>query len=160
MKPSLYIETSVVSYLTARPSGRVIAAARQQHTLRWWSTRRSRYDLFISPLVLAEAELGDPAAAAARLEALRSIEVVAASAESDALAEALLREVPLPEKATADANHIAVATVSGADYLLTWNFKHIANPVLREQIAEVGRTRGYRSPTLCSPEELLAATTP
>lgn len=160
MKPSLYIETSVVSYLTARPSASVITAARQRHTLVWWSTRRSRYDLFISPLVLAEAELGDPTAAAARLDALRGFEVVAASDDSDALAEVLLREVPLPEKATADANHIAVATVSGAEYLLTWNFKHIANPMLREQIAEVCRSSGYRSPTLCSPEELLAATTP
>ena len=160
MKPLLYIETSVVSYLTARPSGHIITAARQQHTRMWWDSRRSWYDLFISPLVVAEAELGDPSAAADRLEALRGLEVVAASDESDALAEALLREVPLPEKATADANHIAVAAVTGAEYLLTWNFKHIANPVLREQIAEVCRSRGYTSPTLCSPEELLAATTP
>ena len=76
------------------------------------------------------------------------------------LAEALLREVPLPEKATADANHIAVAAVAGAEYLLTWNFKHIANPVLREHIVEVCRSRGHTSPALCSPEELLAATTP
>ena len=160
MKPLLYVETSVVSYLTARPSLHIVSAARQHHTRVWWDTRRSRYDLFISPLVIAEAELGDPSAAAARLDALRGIEAVDASEESDALAEALLNEVPLPEKATSDAEHIAVAVVAGAEYLLTWNFKHIANPVLREQIAEVCRSKGYTSPTLCSPEELLAATTP
>jgi hypothetical protein len=131
MKPSLYIETSVVSYLTARPSASIITAARQRHTVIWWKTRRSWYDSFISPLVLVEAEMGDPAAAATRLEALRGTEVVAASDESDALAEMLLRQGPLPEKAAADANHIAVAATVGADYLLTWNFKHIANPTLR-----------------------------
>lgn len=160
MKPPLYIETSVVSYLTAHPSGHIITAARQHHTRIWWDTRRSRYDLFISPLVVAEAELGDPSAAAARLEVLRGLEVVAASEESDMLAEVLLREVPFPAKAAADASHIAVATVAGAEYLLTWNFRHIANPVLREQIAGVCRSMGHAPPTLCSPEELLAATTP
>lgn len=160
MKPALYVETSVASYLTARPSRNLVTAARQQLTAEWWETRRLEYDLFISSLVLEEAELGDPAAAAARLAVLREIEVVAPAPEADTLADALMREVPLPEKASADAVHIAVAATSGAEYLLSWNFKHIVNPVLREQIAMVCRSKGYKPPTLCTPEDLLEGTTP
>lgn len=160
MKPALYLETSVASYLTARPSRDLITAARQQLTAEWWETRRAGYDVFISPLVLEEAELGDAEAAAARLAVLRELEVVEPSPEADVLAEALMREVPLPEKAAADAVHIAVAATSGAEYLLSWNFKHIVNPVLREQIGEVCRRRGYEPPTLCTPEDLLEGTMP
>ncbi len=160
MKSSLYIETSVVSYLTARPSRDLITAARQQLTVLWWATRRSRYDLFVSPLVLEEAELGDASAAAARLAVLRDLALVTPSSEADVLAETLMRETPLPDKAAADAVHIAVATTSGAEYLLTWNFRHIANPVLREHIGRICRRTGYDPPTLCTPEDLLEGTTP
>lgn len=160
MKPSVYIETSVVSYLTSRPSRDLVTAARQQLTEVWWTTQFREYDTFISPLVLEEAGLGDPQAAAARLEVLADLDLVVPSGETEALAEALLHEVPLPEKAAADAVHIATATTAGAVYLLTWNFKHIANPVLREQIAHVCRTKGYEPPTLCTPEDLLEGTKP
>ena len=160
MKPSLYLETSVVSYLTARPSRDLITAARQQLTALWWATRRSDYDLFVSPLVLEEAELGDTSAAAARLAVLRDLPLVAPSPEADALAVSLMDDTPLPEKAAADAAHIAAATMAGAEYLLTWNFKHIANPVLREHIVGVCRRMGYEPPTLCTPEDLLEGTTP
>ena len=160
MKPPLYVETSVVSYLTARPSRDLITAARQQLTALWWATCRANYDLFISPLVLDEAELGDVTAAAARLAVLKNLPLVAPSPEADALAEALMRETPLPEKAAADAVHIAAATTSGAEYLLTWNFRHIANPVLREHIVGVCRRMGYKPPTLCTPEDLLEGATP
>lgn len=160
MKPSLYLETSVVSYLTARPSRDLITAARQQLTYLWWHTYRTDYDIFISPLVLEEAELGDTEAAAARLNLLSTLEVTRPSLEADALAEALLQQVPLPRKAAADAVHIAIATTSGADFLLTWNFKHIANPLHREQIGKICRNKGYEPPTLCTPEDLLEGLTP
>ena len=160
MKPSLYVETSVVSYLTARPSRDLITAARQQLTALWWTTRRAGYDLFVSPLVLDEAELGDATAAAARVAVLQDLALVKPSPEADALADALMRETPLPEKAAADAVHIATATTSGAEYLLTWNFKHIANPVLRAHIVRVCRRMGHEPPTLCTPEDLLEGTTP
>jgi hypothetical protein len=159
MKPALYLETSVASYLTARPSRNLVTAARQQLTAEWWETRRAGYDIFISPLVLEEAELGDAEAAAARLAVLRGLELVEPSSEADVLAVALIRDVPLPEKAAADAVHIAIAVMAGAEYLLSWNFKHIVNPVLREQIGKVCRKRGYEPPTLCTPEDLLEGTT-
>ena len=160
MKPSLYVETSVISYLTARPSRDLITAARQQLTSLWWVTRRFEYDFFVAPLVLEEAELGDATAAAARLLVLRDLPIVVPPPEADRLAEALMRDTPLPNKAAADAVHIAVAATAGAEYLLTWNFKHIANPSLREQIAEVCRSSGVEPPILCTPEDLLEGATP
>lgn len=158
MKPSLYLETSVISYLAARPSRNIVTAARQKLTIEWWKHRRKGFDVFISPLVLEEVELGDPDAAVARLAILSSIAVIAPSLEADDLASALLKGVPLPRTAVADAVHIAVASTSGANYLLTWNFKHIANPILREQITSICRMNGYDPPVICTPEDLLEGT--
>ena len=156
MKPKLYIETSIVSYLTARPSRDPVTAARQNLTQVWWEQERSRYGLFISEAVVAEAGRGDPDAAGNRLEALAGIPEVSLSEETVVLAEALLNPGPLPEKAALDAAHIAAAVSGGADYLLTWNFKHLANAALRKRIEEVCRLKGYEPPVICTPEELLA----
>ena len=153
-RPTLYVETSVVSYLTARPSRDLITAARQQLTRDWWADRRGEFELVVSPVVLDEAAVGDPAAAAARAAALVGVRVVKPPPEADALAEALMRDVPLPPKAATDAAHVAVAATAGAAYLLTWNFKHIANPVLRGRIADVCRAAGFPPPVVCTPEDL------
>ncbi len=155
MKPALYVETSVIGYLTSRPTRHVVTAARQQITREWWETRRTDYDLFISRFVVEEAAAGDPEAAAERAEALRGLRVLGLTPDAEALARALREEVPLPKKAAVDALHIAVATTNGAEYLLTWNFKHIANAALRNRIEEVCRSRGYEPPVICTPEELL-----
>ena len=152
-RPKLYVETSVVSYLTARPSRDLVTAARQQLTADWWATRRGDYDLFVSPLVLDEAGAGDASAAAARAAALAGIPVAAPGTAEPDLVEALMRDVPLPAKAAADAAHIAAAAVAGAEYLLTWNFRHIANAALRDRIADVCRAAGFSPPTLCTPED-------
>ncbi|MEM1115607.1 MAG: type II toxin-antitoxin system VapC family toxin [Bacteroidota bacterium] len=155
MRPLLYVETTVVSYLTARPSANLVAAARQLLTQTWWERERNRYRLIISPVVLQEAGRGDPEAAQARLDALNGIEAVALSSAAQHLAQGLADQVPLPPKAATDALHIAAAAAAGADLLLTWNFRHIANPTLRERIAHVCRSEGYGSPVLCTPEDLL-----
>ena len=154
MKPALYVETSVVSYLTARPSRDIITAARQQLTQKWWRTR-GRYELFASQFVLEEAEAGDKQAARQRLKVLKGLPLLPASAEADVLAKSLRQGVPLPERAAIDALHLAVAVVGGMDYLLTWNFKHLANAALRNRIEDLCRTNGYQPPVICTPEELL-----
>ena len=159
-RPKLYVETSVVSYLTARPSRDPVTAARQQLTAEWWATRRGEYDLFVSSLVLDEAGAGDPSAAAARAAALTGIRVVNPGARADALTDSILREVPLPAKAAGDAFHIAAAVIGGADFLLTWNFKHIANPAFRAGIDDVCRAAGSPPPTLCTPEDRLEGAHP
>ena len=155
MKPLVYIETTVVSYLTARPSRDLVAAARQQATRTWWGTEKERFDLIISEAVVDEATRGDPQAAKRRLAALEGIPEAELTDEAKALARALVHPGPIPVKAALDATHIAVSALAGAEYLLTWNFKHLANAALRKRIERICRSMGYEPPVICTPEELL-----
>ena len=151
--PRLYLETSVVSYLTALPSRDLVIAGQQQITSDWWS-KRHRFDLFVSDAVLAEAGRGDSEAAARRLRALEDIPVLVATHEAQNLASEILRTATMPPKAAVDAAHIAIATVHGLDYLLTWNCTHIANAANRPRIENVCRAFGYQAPIICTPFEL------
>jgi hypothetical protein len=157
MRPKVYLETTIPSYLTAWPSRDLVRAAHQQITREWWDSRRSDFDLYVSPTVLQEASAGDPNAAAERLKVLEGIPVLDLSDSATELAEELIKRVPLPAKASLDALHIAVAVVSGMDYLLTWNCTHIANAELRGRIEAVVRSLGYEPPVICTPEELEGA---
>ncbi len=155
MKPSVYIETSVVSYLTGRPSRDVIVAGRQALTVEWWDTRRDRFDLYVSALVVTEAEDGDPEAVRRRLAAIEGIPAAAVSDEAKALARQLVHGGPMPQEYPEDALHIAVCALNGIDYLLTWNCTHLANASLRRQVECLLDQVGYRSPMICTPEELM-----
>ena len=155
MPSSVYVETTIVSYLTARPSRDLVLCAHQQITRTWWRTRRSDFDLFISPLVLQEAGDGDPQAARRRLAALARIPILAAVPGALAVAHALQNRGPIPPRAVADAMHIAIAAAHGVEYLLTWNCTHIANAQMRPSIERLCREEGFEPPILCTPEELL-----
>ena len=155
MKPSVYIETSVVSYLTGRPSRDVILAGRQALTVEWWDTRRDRFDLYVSALVVTEAEEGDPEAVRRRLAAMEGIPAATISDKAKALARELVDGGPIPEQYPEDALHIAICALSGIDYLLTWNCTHLANASLRRQVERVLDQAGYRCPMICTPEELM-----
>jgi hypothetical protein len=154
VKPKVYLETTVVSYLTAAPSRDIVQAAHQQVTREWWE-RRDRFDLFVSQAVLTEAGKGDAKAAKRRLTALESVAVLEVSTEAGVLAERFLRIRALPRKAAIDALHIAVAVVNGMDYVLTWNCTHIANAAIRLRIEEVCRDAEFQPPVICTPEELM-----
>lgn len=155
MKPKVYIETSIVSYLTARPSSDVRVMANQDITNEWWETRRSDFDLFISEFVVAEAALGDPEPASRRMGVIESIAELVATEEVRQLGKALIAEGAIPPQAEVDAYHIAIAAVNGIDYLLTWNCTHIANAAMRPRIDSVCRERGYEPPIICTPQELM-----
>ena len=155
MKSKIYLETTIVSYLTARPSRDLITAAHQQITQQWWHTQRARFDLFVAPPVIQEAQAGDPEAAARRIAALQGIPLLTLSEEAAGLAQALIAPGPLPPNAVIDALHIALASVNGMHYLLTWNCTHIANAAIRSDIEDVCRAQGYEPPVICTPEELL-----
>jgi hypothetical protein len=152
--PRLYIETSVVSYLTAQPSRDVVVAGQQQITSEWWN-RRHRFELFASDAVVAEAGRGDPAAAARRLDALAGIPLLDATQEAQDLTDEILHAAIMPPKAAVDAAHVAIATVHRLDFLLTWNCTHIANASNRPKIERVCRSLGYQVPVICTPFELL-----
>jgi hypothetical protein len=154
MRPRIYLETTVVSYLTAWPSRDLVTAAHQQITWEWWESRRAEFELYVSQIVIQESSAGDDAAKR-RLEALEDISLLDITEEVTALAEKLIEQVPLPERAGVDALHIAVAVANGMDYLLTWNCTHIANAALRNRIEAVCRSGGYEPPVICTPEELM-----
>ncbi|MDT7542107.1 MAG: hypothetical protein QOE33_2011 [Acidobacteriota bacterium] len=154
MQPTIYLETTIISYLTARLSRDLIAAAHQQITQEWWSRRRTEFALFISELVIQEASMGDAAMARKRLEELRSIQRLEVNQDAGDLAQRLIVAGALPTKAAIDALHIAVATVHGMDYLLTWNCKHIANAEMQSKVAAISRESGFEPPVICTPEEL------
>lgn len=154
MKASVYIETTVVSYLVAEPSKDLIQAAHQQITRAWWATR-DRFDLYISAAVVAEARRGDEGAAARRLEVLNRISLLAAGPRAGGVVRSLLQSGALPAKARLDAAHVAIAAVNGVDYLVTWNLRHLANATIRGKIDETCRHAGLVPPIICTPEELM-----
>jgi predicted nucleic acid-binding protein len=156
MKPRVYLETTIPSYLTAWPSRDLVRAAHQQITRDWWDRRRAVFELYISQVVLRECRAGDATAAGERLKILQDLPLLEQTEEATRLAQALVDRVPLPERAAVDALHVAIAAVHGVDYLLTWNCTHIANATLRDPIESVCRENGYEPPAICTPDELLA----
>lgn len=152
---SVYLETSIVSYLAARPSRDIVAAGQQQITHAWWETQRENFTTYISELVIQEARNGDVEAARARLAILESLEVVEISSDALHLASQLITGAALPPKAVADALHIAIAVTSGIDFLLTWNCKHIANAAMRGRIERICSGAGYQPSIICTPTELM-----
>ena len=155
MKRRVYLETTVISYLTSRPSRDVVVAGRQQLTHTWWDTRRSAFDLVISQVVLDEARAGDPEAAERRLALTAGLPLLDMTPAVGALAARLIEQVPLPSQAAADAAHIAVAACHGVEFVVTWNVAHIANAALRRRVEAVVRAQGYTTPILCTPDELM-----
>ncbi len=154
MKRKIYLETSVISYLTAKPSKTILGAAHQQITLAWWESRE-QYKLFVSEPVLRECAAGDPVAAQKRLAAVAEIPLILIDEHAVGIAAELVQNGIVPAKAAEDALHIAIATLYGVDYLLTWNCRHIANPELQRKIAAFLEEKGLFLPFICTPEELL-----
>jgi len=154
VKRKIYVETSVISYLTARPSKTIIGAAHQQLTLAWWE-KRGQYELMVSEVVLRECGAGDSESAAKRLEVVRDLPLLLITEQAIKIAEDLIKQKIVPLKAIEDALHIAIATAHGVDYLVTWNCRHIANPEIQRGIASYLEQIGAVLPFICTPEELL-----
>ncbi|NCJ06794.1 PIN domain-containing protein [Synechococcales cyanobacterium C] len=155
MNETVYLETSVLGYLTARSTKNLIIAANIEVTKEWWASRRNTFTLYISQVVLDEVARGDSEIAARRLELLSGLSLVELNQSVRSLSAQFLMRSSLPPKASDDAVHIAAATVHGLDYLLTWNCKHIANAQIQRKLAEVSQDCGYQLPVICTPYELL-----
>ena len=154
MKLKVYLETSIISYLAARPSRDLVVAAHQQITAEWWDKSRARFDLYTSELVEQEVAAGDPGAAARRLEFLAGLPSLIVNEEALALAKQLVGSGAVPRQAGEDALHIALATVQRMDILLTWNCKHIANATMKNRIDRICRTCAFEPPAIATPEQL------
>jgi predicted nucleic acid-binding protein len=155
MKPRVYIETTIISYLAARPSRDLIVAGHQQITHEWWQTSRHNFAVVSSQLVAREAGVGDPEAAEARLAFLAGLTKLEITEEALMLAQRLLQTKAIPLDFPEDALHVAVAVVNGIEYLLTWNYKHLANAGMRSKIDATCRDLGYEAAIICTPEELM-----
>ena len=151
---TVYVETTVVGHLTGRVHADPIIAARQAVTRQWWPNASLRYRLHVSQLVLDECAGGDPTAAKERLDAVASLALLDVTDAVDDLADRLTADGAIPPSEPRDAFHIAIAAVNGVQYLVTWNFKHIANATMRGRIESVCRDAGFEPPIICTPEEL------
>jgi hypothetical protein len=153
--PTLYIETSIVSYLRQRPSTQVVAAARQVLTHQWWSHERVNYELVTSQYVIDEASDGDPDLADERLESLNGIPLLTADPDVEIIANEIMARAILPPKAVFDALHIAITAHHRIQYLLTWNCRHIANARILPRIHGVLNDLSVPIPIICTPEEMV-----
>lgn len=150
-----YIETTIPSYYVARPSLNMVQATRQATTREWWDGGCSGFELFMSQEVLDEVGRGEPSMATDRLDLIRDVAILEVTKEAGELSRKLLASQIIPGKAASDAVHIAVASVQAMDYLVTWNFRHIANPYIRTRLQNAVADFGAQLPVICTPEELL-----
>lgn len=157
MNETVYIETSMIGYLTARPSNNLILMANQQVTREWWENRRRHFDLYISEIVIDEAAQGDSEIAAQRLDILAAFPLLEINEAVRDLARQFLAKSNLPPKAANDSLHIAAATFYGLDYLLTWNCKHIANAQIQKKWSQISLEAGYDLPTISTPLEMMGS---
>lgn len=152
---TVYIETSIVSYLRQKPSAQIVTAARQIITQRWWNEKRTNYQLVLSQFVIDEASAGDPNLATERLESLEGIPLLPNAPEIVEIAKEIMSKAILPENAQVDALHIASVAHHRIQYLLTWNCKHIANANILPRIHDLLNELQIPIPIICTPEELL-----
>ena len=157
---TLYIETSIVSYATAWPSKNVQIAAIQEQARNWWSTERPKFELVTSQLTIDEAAAGDPAAAVERLSLLDGLPIMPISNDAELLADRILAGHMMPQKAAADALHVALAALARVDYLLTLNCKHIANAHELPRVYRLLASEGLGGLLICTPAEFLGGLMP
>ncbi|MBS3028401.1 MAG: type II toxin-antitoxin system VapC family toxin [Dolichospermum sp. DET50] len=155
MIESLYLDTSIIGYLTIRPSTNLITASNSIITQSWWDTRRQNFTLYISEVVLEELARGDQEIVTKRLDLINELPLLELNETVEELAQQFLTKSNLPPKASDDALHIALATVYKVDYLLTWNCKHIANAQIQKKLSQISIQSGYELPTICTPYELM-----
>ncbi|MFY7905639.1 MAG: type II toxin-antitoxin system VapC family toxin [Burkholderiaceae bacterium] len=150
MKPRVYIETSVVSFLCGRLNTKdKLSRQLQEHTRQWWPLAKRRYQLVISDFVVDEASRGAPAAAQERLAALEGLPFIEFDAQAASeLASELIRAGALPAKARYDALHLACCACAGIELLATWNFRHLANASKLLQAYAVCENMGYKPPNI------------
>ena len=155
MKPTLYIETTIPSYLTSRPSSDTVVAGHQATTKRWWEKRKDKFEIFVSQLVLDVVSQGDQIAAAERLSVIAEFSELTVTASVNRLAKRFLQDGVIPEKASTDAAHIAVCAVHGIDFLMTWNCTHIANAAIQRKLKKVCEEERFSFPLICTPEQFM-----
>jgi hypothetical protein len=155
MNKSVYIESSVISYLTARPSRDLVVSAYQQITREWWQFELTKYQCFVSDFVVDGVSRGDPYAAAERIKVIKEFKKIGLNETVLGLVKEYNISLDIPAKAQLDLFHLAISVGNGMDFVLSWNFKHIANAFIREKLYEINGKLNLRTPIICTPEELV-----
>lgn len=155
MKESLYLETTVVSYYTSRPTRDIIVLAHQEITREWWPKAIKRFDIFISEVVIEEASMGDLEAAKKRMEEIKNFPHLELNDKVEETAKIYMESLEIPTKSFRDAAHLAVASVHNMDYLVTWNCTHLANGEVIKRLMTINGSLGIHTPIICTPEELM-----
>jgi hypothetical protein len=155
MKQSVYIESTVISYLTAKPSRDLIVAGHQQLTREWWERALPKLDPFISQFVVNEISVGDAFASKARLNSTATFPLLEMKPEIAYLADQYFKAIRIPEKARSDAYHLAIAAWHGMDYMISWNCTHIASGRVRNIVEQINIKNDLATPIICTPEELM-----
>lgn len=158
MKKTIYLETTVISYYTSKPSRDIIVLAHQEITREWWDKALKRYDAFVSEIVIEEAMAGDPEAAKKRLGILKRFSHLDLNPTVEKMAQVYVEKLKIAPRALRDAVHLAVASVHSVDYLLTWNCSHIANGEVIRKLMQINMSHGIKTPVICTPEELMPKT--
>lgn len=151
----VYIESTIPSYVVARPARDLLQAARQQTSKDWWDLKRQQHELFTSQIVLDEIGFGEPAMAQLRLESLQGVPLLQVTAETIELARKILTSGLLPATADRDSVHIALASTYKMDILLSWNCRHIANATIQARLRRLAESAGFELPVICTPDELM-----
>jgi hypothetical protein len=152
---SVYVETTIPSYLAARPSSQPSIAIDQQATLEWWDKERMRFRLFTSAFTIDECSRGDISVAERRLSYLADIPELSVPEDIHLLEGDIIKLFQLPKKAFIDASHLALAILHRMDYLLTWNCTHLANAVLQKELVDYCSYHSLHIPIVCTPETLI-----
>ena len=153
-RKSMYIETTIPSYVTAKASRDLITAHRQAVTRLFWENERQKYDLYISQFVIDECSRGDPEAAKRRLELIKDITVIPENDAIEELAEIYFGFLDIPERAKADCFHLAVCVNARVQYLLSWNCSHIGM-ISYAKVYEYNQKQGLWTPEFFTPEVLM-----
>ncbi len=155
MKPRVYIETSIISYLTARPSRDLMVHTNQMLAKEWWDERRKEFDVFVSEPVLNEIEKGDAQMAKLRMAAVKGVSVLRLNSEARELADEIISHRILPPRAAVDILHISIASVYKMDFLLSLNCRHIANAIIYKRVSKICSDLGYDPPMVCTVHQIM-----
>lgn len=104
--------------------------------------------------------MGDTEMSRQRLAVMAGMPVVAISSQIESMAAQLLESRALPAEMRSDALHLAAASLAGADYLLTWNCRHLANAQILRRLEREAKRVGWELPKVCTPLELVGGSTP
>ena len=154
MKEKVYLDTTIPSYIIAKPSRDIILLSHQELTKEWWKESKDNYELFISDIVVIEVEEGDKDYAKKRRDLLSGITVLENNSEIEVLVKQYMNHFHFPDKLYRDMYHVAFAVYYNIDFLLTWNFTHLNNAHFKVQLHRFNQKIGYNIPEICSPEEL------